>query len=106
MHGPPKELITDGESGLVVGHAALEYIARHGTQLHPRGQDQHARYAERRGALLRDTMHRIADQCQAEGLAGITIENILAEAVFCGNALLTVNGSSPYNGVYGRVPRI
>ena len=32
--------------------------------------------------------------------------SILAEAVFCGNALLSINGSSPYNAVYGRVPQI
>ena len=30
----------------------------------------------------------------------------LAEAVFCGNALITVNNMSPYNAVYGRVPHI
>jgi hypothetical protein len=41
-----------------------------------------------------------------EGLAGVAFETILAEAVFCGNALLTVGGSTPYNAVYGRVPRI
>ena len=32
--------------------------------------------------------------------------SILAEAVFCGSALLTVNGSTPYNAVYGGAPRI
>ena len=31
---------------------------------------------------------------------------VLAETVFCGSALLTVNGSTPYNGLYGRVPNI
>ena len=33
-------------------------------------------------------------------------ESILAECVFCGNAMLTVNNSTPYNAVYGRVPHI
>ena len=32
--------------------------------------------------------------------------SILAEAVFCGNALLSINGSSPYNAVTERVPNI
>ena len=39
-------------------------------------------------------------------MASLPFKSILAEAVFCGNALLTVNGSSPYNAVYGRVPHI
>ena len=43
---------------------------------------------------------------QEEGLVGVTFESILAECVFCGNAMLTVNGSTPYNAVYGRVPHI
>ncbi len=71
-----------------------------------RAKDQHARHIERRGALLRDTIHRIYGQLQEEGLAGVPFESILAEAVFCGNALLSVNGSTPYNGLYGRVPLI
>ena len=31
---------------------------------------------------------------------------VLAEAVFCGNALLSINRNTPYNAVYGGVPRI
>ena len=31
---------------------------------------------------------------------------ILSDAVFCGNALLTINQTTPYNAVYGRVPKI
>ena len=36
----------------------------------------------------------------------MTFQSILVEATFCGNALLTVNTSTPYNAVYGRVPHI
>ncbi len=32
--------------------------------------------------------------------------SILAESVFSGNSLLSINGSSPYNAVYGKVPQI
>ena len=32
--------------------------------------------------------------------------SIVAEAVFCGNALLSINGSTPYNSVYGRAPNV
>ena len=37
-------------------------------------------------------------------MEGIPFHSILSEATFCGNALLTINGSTPYNAVYGRVP--
>eukprot|EP00974_Lingulodinium_polyedra_P130872 11215532-Lingulodinium_polyedra.AAC.1 len=41
-HGPPKELITDSESGIVFSRRATEYIARRGAKLHPRGEDRRA----------------------------------------------------------------
>ena len=95
VHGPMKELITDSEGGIVLSDKTTQYLARKGIKLCPRGKDQHARYVERRGALLRDTIHRIEGQLQEEGLAGIPFESILAEATFCGNAMLTVGGSTP-----------
>ena len=82
IHGPPRELITDGESGIVVSQRTHEFLARKGIKLHPRGKDQHARYIERRGALLRDTIHRVEGQMKEEGLAGVPFESILAECVF------------------------
>ena len=105
-HGPMRELITDGESGIVLSESTQLYLTRQGVKLHPRGKDQHARYAERRGALLRDVIHRIEGQLEEEGLADIPFECILAEATFCGNAMLTVGGSTPYNALYGRVPQM
>ena len=59
LHGPMQELITDGESGIVLSENTRTYLTRQGIKLHARGKDQHARYAERRGALLRDCIHRI-----------------------------------------------
>ena len=41
-----------------------------------------------------------------EGLLDIPFEYRLAEAVFAGNALVTVNNTTPYNAVYGRVPSL
>ena len=32
------------------------------------------------------------------------VKYVLSETTFCTNALLTVNGMTPYNAVYGRVP--
>ena len=44
-------------------------------------------------------------QLQSEGLT-IPIQERLGECVFAGNALISVNGSTPYNAVYGRVPQL
>ena len=79
IHGPPKELITDSESGIVLSHKTTEYLARQRIKLHPRGKDQHARYIERRGALLRDTIHRVEGQMREEGIVGIPFACVLAE---------------------------
>ena len=81
IHGPMKELITDGESGIVASQRTRDFLSRKGITLHPRGKDQHARFVERRGALLRDTIHRVEGQLQEEGLVGIPFESILAECL-------------------------
>lgn len=105
-HGPMRELIGDGESGIARDHDTQEYLKRKGVKYVPRAPMQHARFIERRGALLRDVIHRIDAQLQSEGLGGIPFKHRLSEATFAGNALLTVNNHSPYNAVYGRVPNI
>ena len=48
-------------------------------------------------------MHCMAEQAFAEGLT-ITITIRLSSAVFAGNALTSVGGSTPYQGLYGRQP--
>jgi hypothetical protein len=45
-------------------------------------------------------------QLREEGLAGALFASTLAEAVFSGHILLSVNGSTPYSAVCGRVPLI
>ncbi len=41
-----------------------------------------------------------------EELADVPCSSVVAEAVVCGNAVLIVNGSTPYNAVHGRVPSL
>ena len=105
IHGPTKELIMDGEAGLAASAHAKQYYERHGIQFIPRAKEQQVAHIDRRGALLRDTLHRVTTQCKTEGL-DIEFKQILSECVFCGNAMLSVNGSTPYNAVYGRVPAL
>ena len=105
IHGPPKEIICDGESACKTLDASV-YFDRLGIKFIVRAPNQHARFIERRGALLRDVLHKIDSQLQAEGLTGIPFAQRLSEATFAGNALVSVNGSTPYNALYGRVPHL
>ena len=82
------------------------FIARLSIKLKVRARDQHARYIERRGALLRDVLHRIDMEMGHGGLTNVPFKYRLSEAAFAGNALVSVNQSTPYNAVYGRVPKM
>ena len=55
-HGPMRELIVDGELGLAE-EESLKYFNLRGIQRTVRAPDQHARFAERHGAMLRFTMN-------------------------------------------------
>ena len=107
IHGPMKELIMDGEKGMTRSSLSNEYLKRHGITLVPRAVGQHAKHIERRGGLLELQLSRMDTQLQKEGiLQEIPLEFRLRDAVFVGNAMLTTNDTTPYNAVYGRVPRI
>ena len=105
VHGPMEELIVDGESGVVKSEVFAGELKARGIKLKPRAPQQHARYIERRGAILRHSMHVIEDQMKHEGLS-VTMNVLLAEAVFAGNCLTYVGGVTPYQVVYGRQPAI
>ena len=75
------QLYTDGEGGLN-SNEAKDFLKRQGIELKVRAPEQHARYVERHGALLRVAMHLIEEQCQREGVP-ITIHALLAQALFC-----------------------
>ena len=102
IHGPMESLVSDGESGLWKEEIAGR-LKRQGVILKPRAPQQHARFIERRGAVLRVTMHVMQEQLDREGLV-YTFPSLLAEAIFAGNALTHVGGSTPYQAVYGRQP--
>ena len=104
-HGPMTELIVDGETGVTESHMFQGEMKARGIKLTVRAPQQHARYIERRGALLRHSMHVIEDQLKREGVA-VTFATLLSEAVFAGNCLTFVGGVTPYQVVYGRQPAI
>ena len=105
LHGSMSELIVDGESA-VKSWQADKYFENHTIDPIVRAPGQHARFIERRGALLRESLNRIQSDLRRQGIEGVPFPYILAEAVFCGNALLSVNNTTPYAALYGRVPNI
>ena len=102
IHGPMSNLISDGEGGLWRSDVA-DRLKRQGINMKLRAPQQHARYIERRGAVLRATLHVMHEQLERES-AQCSFPIVLAEAVFAGNALTHVGGSTPYQAVYGRQP--
>ena len=105
-HGSMKELILDGEGALAKDWDSRDYFSRKSIKVTIRAPGQHARFIERRGALLRESLHKIETQLQDENIHDIPFPQILAEAIFSGNALISINNATPYNAVYGRVPNI
>ena len=106
LHGPMKELIVDGERGIVIAETAKQYCQRNGIKVVVRAPMQHARMIERRGALLRDSLHRCDEQLKLEAISDVPFSERLSNCVFAGNAMLSVNDATPYNAVYGRAPAL
>jgi hypothetical protein len=105
LHGPMKEFIMDQETGIQASATVLEFFNRRGIKYDPRAKGQQVPYIDRRGSLVRDTIHKIVAQLQVEKIK-MPFKYVYSEAAFCGNAMLTINGSTPYNAVYGRVPAL
>ena len=72
-----------------------------GTTIVTRAPQQHCRYIERRGAVLRQTMHVIESQANREGRE-LTFTTLLSEAIQAGNMMVCINGTTPYLSMFGR----
>ena len=59
--GPFKRLVTDGEKG-IDSESTRKFLTGKGIELKVRAKTQHARTIERRGAILRHTMHCVYEQ--------------------------------------------
>jgi hypothetical protein len=102
-HGPMKQLCVDGESGVCASAWFKDELKARQIELKPRAPGQHARYIERRTALLRKQLHAMEDQLIREGVK-VPMKTLLAEAICAGNCLTYVGGVTPYQVVYGRQP--
>ena len=95
----------DSETAVHCGADFRQFLSRNVIHYEPRAKGMQVPYIDRRGALVRGIMHRIISQLKVEKIK-MDIAVILDEATFCSNALLSVNGCTPYNALYGRVPNI
>ena len=93
----------DQETAVNRGEDLQKMLQQKGVKWQLRSVRQHAVYIERRGAILRDTIHKLKTQADHNN-RNYTFESIVAEAVYAGNALLQHNGYSPHTAVFGRTP--
>ena len=97
-HGPMQELIVDGESGVTRSADMERELKARGIKLTVRAVSQRAHYIERRGAVLRQTLHAMDDQLKRENVR-VSFAVLLSEATFAGNCLTHVGGVTPYHVV-------
>jgi len=102
IFGPFVTLVIDGEKG-IDSASTRAFLKRHGIELEIRAKGQHARMIERRGAVLRHSMHTTWSQLTKENIT-ITFKQLLAQCLFAGNALTNIGGGTPYNARLGSQP--
>ena len=106
IHGPMREFIIDGEAALAQGWLPRQYFKEKGITVIIRPPGSQAKFIERRGAITRDTLHKVSTQLEKNGITSLPFPQVLGEATFSGNALLAVNQATPYGALYGRVPHM
>ena len=102
VFGPFLYLVIDGEKGLITKESE-DYLKSRGITYRPRAPGQHARMIERRGAVLRHSLHCMEEQLARENVQ-VEFAQLLAEVTFAGNALISHNGATPFNARFGRQP--
>ena len=102
IHGPMQNLITDGETALNTDTAKAR-LQQESINLKTRASGQHARFAERHGAMLRVVLHLMIEELKRQRIER-PFETILAMAFFVLNAFTSVGGKTPHQAVYGRQP--
>ena len=94
--------IVDGEGGMTSTYF-VEEMKRRGVTVDIRAPRRHARFIERRGAILRHAMHTAEDQMERKGVV-VHFDFLAAHSIFAGNSLTRVGGVTPYSVVFGRQP--
>ena len=93
LFGSMEQFIVDGEGGMTSTHF-VEEMRRRGVTVDIRAPRQHARFAERRGAILRHALRSAEEQLEREGITA-NFDSMLARAIFASNSLTRVGGVTP-----------
>ena len=104
VFGPPEAVEGDQEGALGSAEGAV-WASRWGASRKLRPKEAHAWMIERHNELLRQHWHLVNSQLKDEGLK-VPFKLTLAESTFAKNVLLSVDGATPYNALYGRTPRM
>jgi len=104
QYGPMKYLTADGECALT-SHDAAIWADRHGIELRIKPPGAHAQLVERHHEIYRQIVHRVTDQLASENIA-ISKEDLYGECEFVKNAMISVGGQTPLQGLLGRQPAV
>ena len=104
LHGPMRLLIAGQERGLLQGDEVSQWLDRWQIQLRAEEPGAHAQLVERHHDIFRRLLHRVETQLSDEGVVNIPLLVIVAECSPAKNLLVSVGGSIPYQGLYGRMP--
>jgi hypothetical protein len=104
VFGPMVMLITDQE-GAMTSESVAVWCERWNISLKLRPRDAHPPVIERHHEILRDLLHKIKTQLSTEGIL-LAKSDIVAEALYAKNCLVTVDNFAPYVGLLGRQPRL
>lgn len=102
--GPPEVLESDRE-GALNSEEARVWAARWGFDLLLKPKNAKAWVAERHIDILKQQLRRSLARVREERVR-VPFEHVLSECVLAKNIMLSVDGSSPYHALYGRVPRL
>ena len=95
-------MVIDGEKG-ISSKETIAFLKSFGCELIERARGQHARMIEKRGHILRHSMHCTEEQLEKEGVTW-TFPMLLGSSIFAGNALTNIGGTTPYISRFGTTP--
>eukprot|EP00971_Amphidinium_carterae_P232785 4619851-Amphidinium_carterae.4 len=104
VFGSPTLLTVDGEKGLHSLFTA-DWAEINGVNMRYKAPHQHAWIVERHNQTLREALHRMETQCEAEGRHP-SLPIMVSLATHMKNVLTTYSGHSPQQAVLGRTSSI
>jgi Reverse transcriptase (RNA-dependent DNA polymerase)/Integrase core domain len=102
VFGAPEVIMTDHESAMCSDEASV-WCEKWNISLRMTPKGSHAHIVERHHQIMRDLIHKIKSQAETDGI-DFRDSDIVAEATYVKNAMVTINKVTPYQAVLGRHP--